>query len=279
MQNIFSLVRFAPTYALENISHAGAYLYIIDFMKLQRFFVKNKAQVGADLVVADPALSHQLAKVFRMKTGDSVLLFDGDGFEYVSTIASLRKDGAVFHIEKSSESITLPKVSLHLYPALIKKDKLEWVLQKCTELGVKSFHPIIAERSEKLGFDLKREEKIVKEAAEQSGWGRVPEIFSPEKLETAIAQAENPLVLDSSVGASEWSSFFTRKLASLKHSPSETAPRPPSDFSIFIGPEGGWSENEKEYFLARGIPVVSLGEQTLRAETASVAVSALLLFL
>ena len=62
--------------------------------------MKNKAKVGADLVVADPALSHQLAKVFRMKTGDSVILFDGDGFEYISTVASLRKDGAVFHIEK-----------------------------------------------------------------------------------------------------------------------------------------------------------------------------------
>ena len=261
-------------------------------MKLQRFFVKNKAQVGADLVVADPALSHQLGKVFRMKAGDSVILFDGDGFEYVSTVASLRKDGAVFHIEKSSESITLPKVSLHLYPALIKKDKLEWVLQKCTELGVKSFHPIIAERSEKLGFDLKREEKIVKEAAEQSGWGRVPEIFSPEKLETAIEQAENPMVLEG--GAKHFSGshsgtsareFLERVVLAKRTSEKNSRAEVPSAqnvlpaLSIFVGPEGGWSEKEKEYFLARGIPVVSLGEQTLRAETASVAAAALLLFL
>ena len=245
-------------------------------MKLQRFFVKNKAQVGADLVVADPALSHQLAKVFRMKTGDSVLLFDGDGFEYVSTIASLRKDGAVFHIEKSSESITLPKVSLHLYPALIKKDKLEWVIQKCTELGVKSFHPVVAERSEKLGFDKKRSEKIIKEAAEQSGWGRVPEIFSPEELETAIAQAENPLVLDTD--GDMWGEYLRARSQSVAHKRENTLPTL-SSLSIFVGPEGGWTKEEKEYFLARGIPVVSLGEQTLRAETASVATAALLLSL
>ena len=110
-------------------------------MKLQRFFVKNKAKVGEDLVIADPALSHQLGKVFRMKAGESVVLFDGDGFDYVSTIASLRKDGAVFHIEKSHPSIVSPKIALHVYPALIKKDKLEWVLQKATELGAASFHP------------------------------------------------------------------------------------------------------------------------------------------
>jgi 16S rRNA (uracil1498-N3)-methyltransferase len=250
-------------------------------MKLQRFFVKNKAKVGADLVVADSALSHQLGKVFRMSVGQSVILFDGDGFEYVSTVKSLRKDGAVFHIEESSPSIAAPSVILHLYPALIKKDKLEWVLQKATELGTASFHPVVAERSEKLGFDLKRAEKIIKEAAEQSGWGKVPEILPPEKLEMAIEQAENPVVLDGDVGAEKWDVFFTRKLASLKHSRSENVPHSPSNIkmqiSMFVGPEGGWSKEEKEYFSARRIPTVSLGEQTLRAETASVAVSALLL--
>jgi len=243
-------------------------------MKLQRFFVKNKAKVGTDLVIADPALSHQLGKVFRMKVGDSVILFDGDGFEYVSTVASLRKDGAVFHIEESSPSIAIPNIVLHLYPALIKKDKLEWVLQKCTELGAASFHPIIAERSEKLGFDIKRAEKIIKEAAEQSGWGKVPEIFAPEKLEMAIENAENPVVLE--MGAEGVGDFRARSLSEAHKR--ENSPLPTRlTISIFIGPEGGWSKEEKEYFSARLIPTISLGEQTLRAETASVAVTTLLL--
>jgi 16S rRNA (uracil1498-N3)-methyltransferase len=226
-------------------------------MKLQRFFVKNKAKVGEDLVVADAALSHQLGKVFRMKVGESVVLFDGDGFEYVSTIASLRKDGAVFHIEKSHPSITSPKIALHVYPALIKKDKLEWVLQKATELGAASFHPVIADRSEKLGFDENRAEKIVREATEQSGWGRVPEIFAPVKLEMAVESAENPYVLEA--GGKKISEDF------------------PKTISVFIGPEGGWSDAEKEYLSARKIPTISLGEQILRAETASVAIASLFL--
>lgn len=229
-------------------------------MKLQRFFVRNKAKVGEDLVVADPSLSHQLSRVFRMKAGDRVVLFDGDGFEYTSTIGALRRDGAVFHVVESAPSIALPSVALHLYPALIKKDKLEWVLQKATELGVASFHPIIADRSEKLGFDIERAEKIIKEAAEQSGFGRVPEIFKPEKLEMAVESAENPIILDGSRSAPKFS-----KMAKT--------------MSVFIGPEGGWSDAEKEYFSARRIPIVSLGEQTLRAETASVAVASLLNFL
>ncbi len=277
MQNNF-LKNPLRSNTLENYFPISGQCIIIT-MKLQRFFVKNKAKIGEDLVVADPAISHQLSRVFRMKAGDSVVLFDGEGFEYVSSVKSLRKDGAVFHIDESHPSIAAPKNSLHLYPSLIKKDKLEWVLQKATELGSASFHPIIAERSEKLGFDLKRSEKIVREAAEQSGWGRVPEIFAPEKLEMAIERAESPIVLDEGVDAEEWGIFFTRKLAPLKQSPSEIPPHPSFDISIFIGPEGGWSESEREYFFARKIPVVSLGEETLRAETASVAVSALFNFL
>jgi 16S rRNA (uracil1498-N3)-methyltransferase len=249
-------------------------------MKLQRFFVKNKAQVGADLVVADPVLSHQLAKVLRLKIAETVILFDGDGFDYVSTIAALRKDGAVFHIEKSYSSIALPKVELHLYPSLIKKDKLEWVIQKCTEIGVASFHPVIADRSEKLGFDILREEKIVKEAAEQSGWGRVPKIFAPVELDIAIESAESVYILEGGRGQ-----VFERGLFEpLSEAASSAAKKPAhSDapenkvVSVFVGPEGGWSEKEKEYFSARLIKTMSLGEETLRAETASVAVSALVL--
>ena len=221
--------------------------------------MKNKAKVGEDLVVADPSLSHQLSRVFRMKMGDSVVLFDGDGFEYVSTIGALRKDGAVFHIEESSPSIAAPKITFHLYPALIKKDKLEWVLQKATELGVASFHPVIADRSEKLGFDIERAQKIIKEAAEQSGRGTMPEIFKPEKLEMAIENADKPFILEAGGGRLDMSLTKT--------------------ISVFIGPEGGWSDEEKEYFSARRIPTLSLGEQTLRAETASVAVASLLNFL
>ena len=235
------------------------------------------------MVVADPALSHQLSKVLRMNTDDKVILFDGDGFEYFSTIASLRKDGAVFHIDESSLSIALPKIKTHLYPALIKKDKLEWVLQKATELGVESFHPVVADRSEKLGFDIKRAEKIIKEAAEQSGWGRVPEIFAPEELEMAIEQAENSYILEGGVGGSTVASLFAARLAvadsAQTSSRKQTGADLPAIISICVGPEGGWSENEKEYFSARIIPALSLGEQTLRAETASVAAAALFNFL
>ena len=258
-----------------------AFVVIMFHMKFQRFFVKNKAQVGADLVIADPALSHQLFKVLRLKVEETVVLFDGDGMEYVSRIASMRKDGAVFHIEKSFPSIVLPKTILHIYSSLIKKDKLEWVMQKCTEMGAASFHPIIADRSEKLGFDKNRAEKIVREAAEQSGWGRVPEVFAPVKMEMAMESAENPVVLEGGTNRSAVADLFARKLASedgSSNSPlKQISADLPKNISIFIGPEGGWSESEKEYFSARKIQTLSLGEETLRAETASVAVSALLL--
>ena len=215
-------------------------------MKLQRFLLRNKAKVGDDLVVADPALSNQLSKVFRMGAGDKVMLFDGDGFEYVSTVASLRKDGAVFHVEESSPSDRPPERKNSLRPALIKKDKLEWVLQKATELGAASFHPIIAERSEKLGFDLKRAGKIIKEAAEQSGWGRMPEIFEPISLEEAILNADNPIILEGGRGQ-----VFKRECLSEASFRAKKPAYSDAPISVFIGPEGGWTNEEKEYFSAR----------------------------
>ncbi|HUD03866.1 MAG TPA: RsmE family RNA methyltransferase, partial [Candidatus Paceibacterota bacterium] len=148
-------------------------------MRLHRFYVREKLEVGREVVIPDSDLTHQLKRVFRLKVGNVIVLFDGDGFEYVSQILSFEDNAITFRINEAKGSLELPKVKVCLYPSLIKKDNLEWVIQKCTELGVAEFHPVISERSEKKSFDMLRAEKIAIEAAEQSGWERIPKIYEP----------------------------------------------------------------------------------------------------
>jgi len=146
---------------------------------------------------------------------------------------------------------TVPQHKITLYQSIIKKDKMEWVVEKATELGVTKIVPIISERSEKKGFNVDRARKIAIEASEQCGRGDIPQIVEPITIEKAISQAEKAIVFDSS-GKS------LKELDKI-----ETK-------SIFIGPEGGWSENEISKFKSQNFEILNLGDLTLRAETAAI---------
>jgi 16S rRNA (uracil1498-N3)-methyltransferase len=139
---------------------------------------------------------------------------------------------------------------------LLKKDKNDWVLQKCTELGISNFVPILAERSEKTGFNVERAEKIVIEAAEQCGRSDIPHVREPLTLAEAIHEYKDKITL------------------LMCDEQAETA-MPSSDkpVGILIGPEGGWDQTELDLFKEQGLGSLHLGHLTLRAETAAVAAS------
>ena len=156
-----------------------------------------------------------------------------------------------------------------LIAALIKKDNFEWIIEKATELGVTGIIPVISERSEKKSLNMERGNKILVEASEQSGRVTLPQLKNPQSL------AE---VIQSVTQADE------EKMNLISIDP-EGKPWPKSGFGqfdskpagIFVGPEGGWSDRELEMFKEAGIAIYSIGSQVLRAETAAVAVSSLLL--
>src|SRR5689334_2553810 len=130
-------------------------------MRLHRFYVSHTLTIGKELTVTEEGLLHQWGKVFRFKTGDKVILFDGSGIECEAEIVEItRKEARVLVVTQNKREI-LPKREVHLYFSLAKKDTAELVIQKCTELGVASFHPILSDRSEKKGFNMERAEKIL----------------------------------------------------------------------------------------------------------------------
>ncbi len=131
---------------------------------------------------------------------------------------------------------------------------MEWVVEKATELGVSKIVPIISERSEKKDLNMERIRKIIVEASEQCGRADVPVLGSVMTLEECIMEVEEEKIVFDITGE-----HFS---SSLIHN---TCP-----VSIFIGPEGGWTEKELELFKQKGAKIFSLGPLTLRAETASI---------
>ena len=232
--------------------------------RMQRFFVEPAA-IGASFVtIKDAALLHQMNAVLRMKTGSRFVALDGKGVEYECAIEIMKKDEARAAIIEKRENASEPALHVTLYQAMPTKIELfEFVLQKCTEIGVSEFVPMITERTERK--DITKQERlarIVREAAEQSGRGIIPSVRGIVDFDAALR--EKSIILH------EHGDFpLLSKIApELKNQKS---------LRIFIGPEGGFTEGEIERAKLAGALVASLGPRILRTETAAVAAASLVL--
>jgi 16S rRNA (uracil1498-N3)-methyltransferase len=232
-------------------------------MRLHNFFIEQTIGDQSKITVDDSGLINQWRHVLRFNTGSTVLLFDNSGFEYLAQFMELTYLKAVFAIIEKRENKFSPKKEIILFQSLIKTDRFEWILEKGTELGVERFIPVLAKHSVAKKLNLVRAQKILKESSEQSGRGILPTISEAVSLEAALATLNTSapsFALDPS-GSPFHNSLFTTH----------------NSVSVLIGPEGGWADQELEMFRARNTPIVSLGSQILRAETAAVAVSSLIL--
>ncbi len=240
-------------------------------MRLHRFFVGEKGakQIGEQkrLDIFDADLIHQWKKVFRLGTGDNVILFDGSGREYTCKIEMLSKESAQISV---GESRTVPtaKKDVWLCMAIVKKDNFEWIVEKGTEIGVNHFVPVVAERSEKKDLNMERLIKIAREASEQSGRGTVPKIHPVMTLEDIFSNSNDSFFKF----PAHKIAFDPEGIAMISKDTSDTEP-----VAIFIGPEGGWSEKEIEFFKKQEVDLKTMGNQILRAETAAVATATLFL--
>lgn len=211
------------------------------------------------MAVDDKELVHQIKNVFRMKVGDEVVIFNGSTGEVEAEITEVGKKEIIFKLGHPTQNKNEPEIKITLFCSLIKKDNFETACQKATEAGVSKIVPIISSRTVKLSPNLERARKITKEASEQSGRGIVPQIIEPISFDEAILMAQNEnqinLFLDPRGGSLKSNKGVERK----------------SFIGIFIGPEGGWSEEELAKADKNNFPVFSLGGLILRAETAAFA--------
>jgi 16S rRNA (uracil1498-N3)-methyltransferase len=235
---------------------------------VHRFFVDGPLAVGASVQV--DALAQQLAQVLRMQVGDEIVLLDGSGQEFRSRIVHLERRAVAVEVLAAQPCAAEPRRILTLYQCSLKQDKFEWVLQKATELGVSCFVPVISERSivrpaAALTGKYSRWEAIIREAAEQCGRARLPQLAPPCEWRAAVAAAHGLCLLPWEAAQEE------PTLHAVLHN---ELPKY-SNFSVLIGPEGGITAQEAHLAASQGWQIVSLGPRTLRAETAALAAVAL----
>lgn len=234
------------------------------FSIMQRFFIPPENFKGDYVISFDKKLINQIKKVLRAKEGDKFWLFEGSGSEYLGQLIELSSNQVKFLLIDNRLSTIEPDIQITLYQALIKADKFEWVLQKAAELGVKKIVPIISHRSlvqQISSIKMKRYQEILKEAIEQCGGTILPELFFPISFFEAVKNTTQ----QSGIKMIAWEKERDNKLITDK------------DISIFIGPEGGFTD--EEIMLARdfNIQTVTLGLRILRSETAAIsAISKLL---
>jgi 16S rRNA (uracil1498-N3)-methyltransferase len=230
-------------------------------MARRRFFV-DEIRGGQAELHGDEA--RHLTRVLRVEAGQQFEISDNTS-AYLAEIAEARGQRVVFRVVSPLESVASP-VRITLCAALIKFDKFEWIVEKATELGVERILPVEATRSEKGLFEASRKrserwERIAREASQQSRRTTLPEILPAARFDTALrTEADLRLFLEE-----ETAPPFLR--AANERATSAT---------LLLGPEGGWTDREREAATMAGWAPVSLGPQVLRAETAAVAALALI---
>lgn len=239
-----------------------------------RRFVVDKGTIVGDEAVIHGYLHRHMVKVLRLKPGASVLLTDGEGGEYYGAIQSIDAMSLQILIEKKSLAAAHdPGPRITLYQGLPKGDKLEYVLQKCTELGAAEIVPFTAARSvvklraERGADRVARWQKIVTEAARQSQQATVPRISLADSLADVVQQSHH------SVKLLLWEEEQATRLK-------ETLARQsiPESIAVLVGPEGGITPEEAATAVSAGFIPVSLGKRILRTETAGIVIVSILQF-
>ncbi len=238
-----------------------------------RFFIPPE-WLTPPLVHLRGETAHQIKRVLRMQAGEKIIVLDNSGTEWRVTLTGLDQDAVRGEITDCRPAEGEPRVRLTLYQAALKAQKFEWVLQKGTELGVSRFVPVTCRRSlisrdENLAGKQARWQRIIQEAAEQSGRGRLPLLAAALSLAEALDEARQSPGL--AVMAWEEGTGVSLKEV-LRQKPA------PAAVALFIGPEGGFTPEEADLARQAGIPAVKVGPRILRTETAGLAIGAAILY-
>lgn len=220
---------------------------------LPRLFVRTPLSDGAR-VELDAGQANYLGNVLRLGVGREVLLFDGQSGEWLARIDQTAKKRMGLAVERRTRDLEqTPDVTLAFAP--VKRAQTDWLIEKATELGVRRLQPIVTARTIAERVKLERLEAIAIEAAEQCGRTMLPAIAGPISLSQLLKGSQGTLYFADEQGGE----------------PARTAIKP-GPATILIGPEGGFTDEERAAVRAtQGAVAISLGPRILRAETAALA--------
>ena len=242
---------------------------------MHRFFAEP-GQIGEKEIVITGADVNHIRNVLRMRADEEVLIADGQGAEYRCKLIELGENEVRAQILWKLDGNAELASAITLFQGLPKSDKMDFIVQKCVELGVSRIVPVSTKRAvvkldaKKEQTRLKRWNTISESAAKQSGRGVIPEVSGVMTFGKALEEAKKLDVLLIPYERAENMAETRRVMGSIQ---------PGQSVGIFIGPEGGFEESEVEEAVAAGAQAITLGKRILRTETAGLAVMAMLGYL
>ncbi len=235
-------------------------------MRMTRIHVAAPLVVGQEVTLPESAAAH-LARVLRFQAGDPCMLFNGDGHDYAARITILSKCEVRARVESVRALDNESPLRITLVQGVARGEKMDWILQKATELGVHAFVPASSERSE-VRLDGERADKrlahwrsVVIAACEQSGRARIPSVVPSQALPLAVSSL------------TVTARFLLDPLAQQAIT---NVTEPGEECVLAVGPEGGWSPRDRVVLEGAGFSAVRLGPRVLRTETAGIAAIAAL---
>lgn len=226
-------------------------------MRLSRFFIDAPLSLGEHEL--PEAQAHYISRVLRMAEGDAVQLFDGSGQEFLGALLEVGKKRVSVRLDQAIAGQADSALHIHLGQGLSRGERMDWAIQKATELGVQAITPIVSERCEVRLKDERADKRLLHwrqiaiSACEQCGRSSVPVIHPPLTL-------------------AEWLTGTEAELKLVLHPVAEPLTRhaAPATLAFLIGPEGGLSDAEVEQAQRSGFHSARLGPRVLRTETAPV---------
>lgn len=228
---------------------------------MHRFFVPKSSFSGDEVTIVGDDVSH-INKVLRLKEDDSIILCDGEKTDYYCTIAQVDKSSILLKIDSKVPNEAESRVSITLYQGLPKSDKMDFIIQKCVELGVYRIVPVESKRCvAKMKGDEKklvRWQRIAEEAAKQCGRGIIPQIGKAISFNEAVLREHDLKIMP----------YECERQGNLSDA---LVNKDIKTMAIYIGPEGGFEESEAELASENSVKTVTLGKRILRCETAGIA--------
>ena len=237
---------------------------------MHRFYHSNPLGLN-QIITLDEFASHHALRVMRVKVNDFLILFNGDGFEYRGRVSDINKKTINVEILSKEKNNSESPININLFQSISSNEKMDMVIQKATELGVSSIQPIFTSRSTiKLSLDRTKKrlihwKQVSISACEQSGRSKIPTIKSPiefDQISEGIKTNSLNLLL------------HPDNLEESSNLPNEYS----GDINVFIGPEGGFSQDEVLLLKKQNCINIKLGPRILRTETAPLAIISILQF-
>jgi 16S rRNA (uracil1498-N3)-methyltransferase len=246
---------------------------------MHRFFVAPEV-LQREPVALEGEQAHRIRQVLRMRPGERAILLDNCGWAYEASLVSHGNAAVQFEIVQRRKATGEPRTHITLYQGVLKRERFGWVLQKGTEVGISQFVPLVAERNvvaDMKAVEQKRDrwERIIREAAEQSGRARLP-VLAPAQPFASVVGAGS--VLERSARNTRLILWEEERAATLRQTLTRCNLRAGDRIEILVGPEGGFTVAEVDLAGQWGAERVTLGPRILRAETAGVVAAAAILF-